>query len=227
MPAPKNERQYYVLLVGINDYPAPVSKLGGCLKDLDQVQTYLQATVGKGDSKESTTASGLPTRTLGPLHLCRLENEQATHSNIITGFREFLRQAGPDDTVWFHFSGHGSEQFTAEAFLELEPNGKDQTLVCYQAKKGEGQLHLADKELAVLLHEVEHQDMEGQPKESPHIVVSLDCCHSGSGTRKKEVPEFKSRQANFIQGMTRWEAQSQDGFRDLENLHYGSTVSAA
>ena len=49
------------------------------------------------------------------------------------------------------------------------------------------------------------------------MTESLDCCHSGSGTRKKEVPEFKSRQANFIQGMTRWEAQSQDGFRDLEN----------
>lgn len=193
----------YALLVGINDYPPPIPALGGCLNDLNQVEGYLLGAAGQGEETKDDV-NGLPVRRYGPLKICRLENEQATYHNIIQGFRQFLCRASAGDVVWFHFSGHGSEAFTAEEFLELEPNGKDQTLVCYQTGPEDGQLHLADKELAVLLHEVATQDAGGQPKGSPHIVVSLDCCHSGSGTRDaQEEPSLKSRHYDGLRATPR------------------------
>jgi len=183
----------YALLVGINAYPSPISTLGGCLKDIDQIEAYLKSTV---DTMISTSIQkeALSIQQYGNLQICRLQDEQATHTNITKGFDNFLQQATASDIVWFHFSGHGAEQKTATEFLPLEPNGKDQTLVCYQTPESTDHLHLADKELAVFLHKVAAFDMEGHTKESPHIVVSLDCCHSGSGTRDfEENPHLKSR----------------------------------
>lgn len=169
------KKKIYTLLVGINNYPSPISKLNGCIKDIDQIEAYLKA------NQEDA------------LELLRLQDEQATYQNIIKGFRNHLRKATDQDVVWFHFSGHGSEKSTAEEFLSIEPNGKDQTLVCYQSTE-EDQLHLADKEIALLLYEVATQDANGQSKACPHIIVSLDCCHSGSGTRDfTEALQFKTR----------------------------------
>ncbi len=155
-------KNLYVLLVGINDYTPPLPRLKGCIKDIDQIEKYLQDFAAEDDQ----------------LHIRRLENESATYANVIRGFREHLGAAGPADIAWFHFSGHGSEEKTAPEFLTLEPNGKDQTLICIDSGKN-GVPHLADKELAVLLHELATRHPDGPP----HTVVSLDCCHSGSGTR--------------------------------------------
>ncbi len=155
-------KNLYVLLVGINDYPAPLPKLNGCIKDINQIEGYLHDYCAKDFN----------------LKIKILENETATYANIISGFREHLGSAGPDDVAWFHYSGHGSEEKTAPEFLALEPNGKDQTLICIDSRIG-GANNLADKELAVLLNELATKNPAGPP----HIVVSLDCCHSGSGTR--------------------------------------------
>lgn len=166
----------YALLVGINEYPSPISSLGGCLRDLDQIEGYLKTNIANSTITTSSIA-GLPIKQYGDLQICRLENEEATYHNIHKGFTQFLQQATAKDVVWFHFSGHGAEQPTAPEFKVIEPNGKDQTLVCYQ-KTYEDYLHLADKELAILLYQIATNS-----KEPPHILVTLDCCHSGSGTR--------------------------------------------
>ncbi|MEL7220543.1 MAG: caspase family protein, partial [Bacteroidota bacterium] len=83
------------------------------------------------------------------------------------------------------------------------PNGKDQNLVCYQEDPTQQQLLLADKELAVLLYEV----AAAHPNEpsSPHLIVSLDCCHSGSGTRDGlSEPHIKER-TTIIKRPKSWE----------------------
>lgn len=84
-------KNLYVLLVGINDYPAPNPKLKGCIKDIDTVEAYLKEFC-------STDYN---------LKIKRLEDATATYANIKSGFREHLGAAGPDDIAWFHFSGHG------------------------------------------------------------------------------------------------------------------------
>ncbi|MEL6655192.1 MAG: caspase family protein [Bacteroidota bacterium] len=158
----------YALFVGIDAYQRPISRLNGCIKDIDRLAAYLRNHVEQAEQ----------------LHLLTLRNEEATYQGIIQAFRQHLAQATQDDIVWFHFSGHGTESYTAPEFKNsIEPNGKDQNLVCYRAANTSGPLLLADKELGILLHELATKNGSDQ---SPHIVVSLDCCHSGSGTRSDE-----------------------------------------
>ncbi len=76
--------------------------------------------------------------------------------------------------VLFYYSGHGSQERTPPEFWHLEPDRLDETLVCYDSRLP-GNYDLADKELAKLIAHV--------ARNNPHVVVILDSCHSGSGTR--------------------------------------------
>ncbi|MEO1144241.1 MAG: caspase family protein [Cyanobacteria bacterium J06638_22] len=152
-------KRIYALLVGIDDYPAPIPPLRGCVNDVQMWQQYLQIRVAQAGET---------------LHLRVLQNEQATREAIIQGFREHLAQAGTDDVVLFCYSGHGSQEQTPEELWHLEPDRLNETLVCWDSRQT-GQWDLSDKELATLLAEVSTNQ--------PHVVVILDCCHSGSGTR--------------------------------------------
>jgi pimeloyl-ACP methyl ester carboxylesterase len=184
-------KKLFVLLVGVNDYPPPNPQLKGCIKDIDQIESYLHEFCS----------------TEFDLQIRRLENKTATYDNVKKGFREHLAQAGPSDIAWFHFSGHGSEEKTAPEFLALEPNGKDQTLICIDSGVN-GVNHLADKELAVLLNELASKN----PASPPHLVVSLDCCHSGSGTRDAGADLSWSSRAAPSSGLSRTLESYADGF---------------
>ncbi len=135
-----NKTQIFALLVGINDYPEPKSRHNGCIKDVEKIATYLHESYGEPKTKSSLSAlpghlgqSPLQIIEDGRLHLCVLKDEQATYARIVQGFRDHLCRATSDDTVWFHFSGHGTEVQTAAEFeVAIEPNGKDQALLCYQ-----------------------------------------------------------------------------------------------
>ena len=97
---------------------------------------------------------------------------------MIDTFRSHLGQAGAGDVALFSYSGHGSEEPAPPEFAELEASGRIQTLVPVDVgRRRDGPLvrPIADKELAVLIAEVAAR--------GPHVVVLLDCCHSGSGTR--------------------------------------------
>lgn len=214
-------RRLFALLVGIDAYPAPVPPLQGCRKDVARIRQYLESWCGQSADPATNTQNP-------QLHLRSLEDQEATYTHIIRGFREHLSQAGPDDLVWFHFSGHGTESWTAPAFQErIEPGGKDQNLVCYTPPTQEEPDLLADKELAILLHEVATANGSGRP---PHLVVSLDCCHSGSGTRDAHFnPELRTRalirrkvknwQAAADRGITRPLASYLDGHFQDKGLH--------
>ena len=229
-----DHRRYFILLVGINEYPEPISPLRGCIQDVVRIENFLQKWAEHRSGKKRPSPiqdPGFPVESKGPLHILKLLDSTATYHNIYKAFTHFLCQARTSiqadgthiqDIVWFHFSGHGSEEFTAEEFLPLEPNGKDQTLVCYQASHADEPLHLADKELAVLLHQVATVDEQGLPKEKPHIIVSLDCCHSGSGTRDFLMDtEIRPRRVELLGGLTREEAKHKGKIRDLNSYAGG------
>ncbi|MEI6064631.1 MAG: caspase family protein, partial [Pseudanabaena sp. ELA748] len=164
----------YALLVGINQYEptSKVNPLRGCVNDVQTMKAYLEERISKEINCEIKT----------------LINEQATYDAIVDGFRNHLSKAKSDrDTILFCYSGHGSQEPAPEAFWHLEPDRKNETLVCFDSRTPKGK-DLADKELAYLIGEL--------AKQNPHIVVILDCCHSGSGTRdpfqlaeERRIPE--------------------------------------
>jgi pimeloyl-ACP methyl ester carboxylesterase len=161
-------RNLYALLVGIDNYPQPISSLQGCVNDITAIEEYLNERFDKQEYQ---------------LHLQTLKDKQATREAVIDGFRKHLRQAGKDDIVLFYYSGHGSQESAPKEFWHLEPDHLDETLVCYDSRTENG-WDLADKELAKLITEVGEKD--------PHITLILDCCHSGSGT-KDPMQEAKER----------------------------------
>lgn len=150
----------YSLLIAINNY-APgsnVPTLFGCENDIKNLRNFLK----KICPEES-------------LHLKTLLNEEATYDNIIAHFgKEHLLKANKGDIVLIHFSGHGARGYSAQEFKSYYPDGMDENLVCYDSRLP-GKQDLADKELAVLIERIAVKGVE--------VIVTLDCCHSGSGTK--------------------------------------------
>lgn len=157
-------RNIYSLLVGIDDYPS-TRPLLGCVNDIKAFQGYLNTRV---EADEFDVQERV------------LLNQEATYRAIIEGFESHLSRATDQDVVVFYFSGHGSQEQCPEEFWHLEPDKMNETLVCYDSRP-HGR-DLADKELARLIARV--------ARRSPHILVVLDCCHAGSGTRMTEAVRY-------------------------------------
>ncbi len=172
MPKSKN---FYALFVGINQYHPnsrpSITPLDGCVNDVQNFSIFLKKSF----------------EDLYSLKFETLLNEEATYDTIIDHLGSaHLAKAGKEDLILFYYSGHGAREKAAKEFLPFFPEGKEETLVCYDSRTPNGK-DLADKELAVLIAKLSEK--------SNHVVVVMDCCHSGSGT--KEIDDFalgKARQ---------------------------------
>ncbi len=198
-------KSIFALLVGINEYRDPVKPLLGCVDDVKNLEHFIKKQYA--DTKQ--------------LQIKTLLNENASYANINESFKKHLAQANENDIVWFHFSGHGSEEKSAPEFLPFDSTGKDQTMLCYDSRPGEMQ-NLADKELAVLLNSVANEFPDGSIKSAPpHIIISLDCCHSGSGTRSTRTNEYVGVRNTRSFGTERKLDSYADGYyttQDKDNL---------
>lgn len=166
-------KNIYALLVGIDKYSPEsnpfVPPLKGCVNDINALETYLRSRITQDSDWKLIEPTNQPWILL---------NQDATRQAIINGFQQHLCNAESEDVVLFYYSGHGAQEKAPEEFWELEPDRLDETLVCYDSRT-EGGRDIADKELAYLISKVEQKDAR--------IVVILDCCHSGSGTRDLPV----------------------------------------
>lgn len=122
-----------------------------------------------------------------------LTDRQAKYEKVIAAF-DHLKQAGPEDSVLFYFSGHGSRIKSAPEFQHLSGDGMDETLCCFDSRMEDGQ-EISDKELAALFSEISET--------CPHAVAFLDCCHSGNmlrGRVKEVTPIQKARPLDSYYG---------------------------
>jgi len=162
-------KNIYALLVGIDNYsPASnplVPPLKGCVNDIKAIEAYLGERITQDSEWKLIEPTDQPWILL---------NQDATRQAIISGFQQHLCNADSEDVVLFYYSGHGAQEKSPEEFWELEADRLDETLVCYDSRAENGR-DLADKELAYLISKIALKE--------PRIVVILDCCHSGSGTR--------------------------------------------
>lgn len=167
-------KNIYALLVGIDTYHPQsvtnISSLQGCVNDIEAVESYLRERI----EKERWN--------LKPLIL---KNKDATRENIINAFQQHLCQANNEDVALFYYAGHGSQEKTPLEFRHLEPDGLHQSLVCYDSRT-KNAWDLADKELGYLISKV--------AQKNSHILVIMDCCHSGTGTRD---PKIRVRQTEM------------------------------
>ena len=80
------------LVIGISDYPAPVSKLPAVAADVREIGKLLAS----------------PNGTFRGQVVDVLTNAQATRPRVLKALEAVFRSAGPDDTVFVYVAGHGA-----------------------------------------------------------------------------------------------------------------------
>jgi hypothetical protein len=144
-----------VLLIGINYFDSPANRLNGCINDVNNVKTllnkfYPNCTQFKILTDDSTNISLKPTK-----------------QNIIDSINWLVKDLKKDESVYFHYSGHGG------LTLDLnndEKSGNDSCI--YPINNGNIEMIIDDEFKNLLVNKI--------PIGSKCFAV-LDCCHSGSG----------------------------------------------
>jgi hypothetical protein len=144
------------LLIGISKYEV-LPRLPGSKNDIELVRQVLVSRYGFSDNN---------------VHVVR--DEAATRDGVLSSLNKIVKEAGPNDVVYIHYSGHGSQ---VEDLNGDEPDDQLDETIVPQDGRTEGVPDITDDELEALL---------SQLKTSQAVVV-LDSCHSGTATRGLEV----------------------------------------
>lgn len=143
------------LLIGINDY-RNVAPLRGSLNDIASMQEVLVTRWG-----------------FTPDQITVVQDAAATRAGILAALDQLVRTAQPNDFVYIHYSGHGSQ---VKDLNGDEPDGLDETIVP-QDGRGAGVPDITDDELDALFARLR----------TKRAVIVLDSCHSGTATRAVDV----------------------------------------
>lgn len=157
----------YALIVGIDHYGVRFTK------DVPAGEQWSALDGSSNDAK----ALGEELQRRG-FEVMVVTNEQATHKGIVDAFRKQLiekDQAGRNDVVLFHYSGHG-QQIPDDNGTPDESDGYDEAIIPYDNKGTKDYSnHIRDDEIGILVKELREK--------TSNIVISLDSCHSGTATR--------------------------------------------
>ncbi len=121
-------------------------------------------------------------------HITILANELATKKNIEKAIHTLLANLRTGDIVYFHFSGHG--QLVTDVNGDEGDYGYDESIVPYDAALKydfngyKGQNHIVDDELNKWLMAVRKRIGN-----NGRLLVVLDACHSGGGSRDETDDE--------------------------------------
>ncbi|MFZ4632751.1 MAG: caspase family protein [Saprospiraceae bacterium] len=149
-----------------------------------------------------------------------MRHESATRMGILNAIRtQLLQTCAPGDEVYFHFSGHG--QLIADNNGD-ELDGFDEALVPYDSPMKyqpgvyEGQNLIRDEELGDLFNQIRRKlGPSGQ------LIVVIDACHSGTGTRGNSV----TRGTDVVMADSAWITGHRS--RGADNGSDGSFAQAA
>ncbi|KAJ3372487.1 Ca(2+)-dependent cysteine protease [Allomyces arbusculus] len=142
------------LFVGIN-YKGTKAELRGCINDVHNISSYLFGNWGfsRQNSVILTDDQSDP-------------NALPTKNNILAAMQWLVRDAQPNDSLLFHYSGHGSKQKDEDGD---EEDGHDETIVPLDYEKA-GQI--TDD----TLHDVLVKNLPAGVR----LTCIMDCCHSGT-----------------------------------------------
>jgi len=148
----------HALLIGIQDYSnTPFNSLKGPVNDIQLTTTMLRERFGFSDENVIT-----------------LLNDKATHTGIEKAFQVLIKRVNPNDFVYIHYSGHGSQ--TADLNGDEK---KDQTWVSYGARTS----NQAHKDNYDVLDDEINAWLAGLYDKTDQVVFVSDSCHSATVSR--------------------------------------------
>jgi len=158
-----NQKTKRALLIGINYYNSS-SELSGCVNDVEDVQKYLQ-------HQDFTDFSILTDSEDDPYNEL---STAPTRDNIINAMRKIVAATLPGDTLFVHYSGHGSQlDDQSDGSDADEFDGEDECICpvdCGREKFDKG--YIRDDDLRKILVD--------NLVEGAKLRVFFDACHSGS-----------------------------------------------
>ena len=143
------------LLIGIN-YFGQSGELRGCINDVNNIKNLIKSRGFREDSAQM--------RILTDDH--RDGGMHPTRRNIIEGMHWLVSGARPNDSLFFHYSGHGSQAADSDGD---EVDGYDETIVPVDAKSA-GQI--VDDEMNAILVQ--------QLPPGARLTAIFDSCHSAT-----------------------------------------------
>jgi hypothetical protein len=145
------------LLIGINTYGSPnIRSLNGAVNDVETMSQVL------------STKFGFPTQ-----QIRILLDSDATREGILSALQGMVNQAGTNDMLYIHFSGHGSQ---LKDLNGDEADGMDETIVPYDGRTGDIR-DITDDEIGEILGRLKNTN----------LLIVLDSCHSGTATRSAGI----------------------------------------
>jgi len=169
----------YAIVIGVNELPELrllnagfVRPLRGAIRDAERTAELLQ-------SRFNVPAD----------HIDLKVGKDATHAQVLEAFQKLASRLKPEDTLLFHFSGHGTrvrDKGTEELPEGDEDDGFDEAICLYDTK-ADGSGLILDDELGKLLEALPAND----------LLVVLDCCHAGTGIKAIDVQETTDRHLDW------------------------------
>lgn len=175
------ERMFYAAFVGINAYPQGAA-LSGCVRDVLELDLLFREQCAQQTGIRYNPVYYLAPNDADALRMEahetatgeKLPFQPPTFTNISASLFSHFNDAKEGDICVFYYSGHGSQTEAPPEF------GKPmmETIVCVDSRDENSTTarDLIDKELAWLLWKT-------FSAKAAHVLVLMDCCHSGNNTR--------------------------------------------
>lgn len=144
------------LLIGINKYQG-LPRLQGSINDIETMRHILITRWGFSEK-----------------HIRMVTDEAATRVGILAALEQLVKDTGPEDTVYLHYSGHGSQ--VQDLNGDEKDDGLDETIVPQDGRTGEVR-DITDDELDEMVARLRARN----------ALIVLDSCHSGTATRSLDI----------------------------------------
>ena len=161
------ESEKHALIIAIGDYDRSATGWSA-ISSKNDIPLIKTALMGQGFEEKN---------------IAILEDQDADKLGIINALDDLYKSVDDDDYVVIHYSGHGQQISDNENRDEID--GLDEALVSIKAPSkymaGEnytGEEHLRDEELGSYIDKI-----RGKVGKEGQVLVILDACHSGTGTR--------------------------------------------
>jgi hypothetical protein len=151
----------HALLIGIENYNHPkIADLGGPINDVKLISSVLRTRFDFQD--EDFTI---------------LLDKQATHTGIENAFKTLIKRVQPNDFVYIHYSGHGSQ--TPDLNGD-ERSGQDQTWVSFGTRQPGRE---NEKDNYEVLDDEINAWLAAIYAKTDHVIFVSDSCHSATVAR--------------------------------------------
>ncbi|KAG6373356.1 putative metacaspase [Boletus reticuloceps] len=141
------------LLIGINYFGQPEA-LNGCIEDARRMKKFLSGHGYREEDMVMLTDDASHPR------------QQPTRQNMIDAMQWLVRNAQPNDSLFFHYSGHGGQTKDLDGD---EDDGYDEVIYPVDFKRTS---HIVDDEMHMIM-------VRGLPT-GCRLTAIFDACHSGS-----------------------------------------------